>query len=32
MTGLNHVFDGTRENFRQLVLENSRKGAVLVNY
>jgi putative thioredoxin len=32
MTELNHVFDGTRENFQQLVLENSRKGAVLVNY
>jgi putative thioredoxin len=32
MTGLNHVFDGTRENFQQLVLENSHKGAVLVNY
>ncbi|NHZ69757.1 MAG: tetratricopeptide repeat protein [Thermotogales bacterium] len=32
MAGLKHVFDGTRENFRQLVLENSRKGIVLVNY
>jgi len=32
MTGLNHVVDGTRENFQQLVLENSRKGTVLVNY
>jgi len=32
MAGLTHVFDGTRENFQQLVLENSRKGIVLVNY
>ncbi len=32
MTELNHVFDGTRDNFRQLVLENSHKGVVLVNY
>ena len=32
MNVLNHVFDGTRQNFRQLVLENSQKGAVLVNY
>lgn len=32
MTGLNHVFDGTRENFQQLVLENSHRGVVLVNY
>ena len=32
MNALNHVFDGTRGNFRQLVLENSQKGAVLVNY
>jgi len=32
MNTLNHVFDGTRHNFRQLVLENSQKGAVLVNY
>ena len=32
MTTLEHVFDGTRENFQQLVVENSRKGAVLVNY
>jgi putative thioredoxin len=32
MNALNHVFDGTRQNFRQLVLENSQKGAVLVNY
>jgi putative thioredoxin len=28
----NHIFDGTRDNFRQLVLENSKKGAVIVNY
>ncbi len=27
-----HVFDGTMENFGQLVLENSMKGMVLVNY
>ena len=32
MAALNHVFDGTQNNFRQLVLENSQKGAVLVNY
>ena len=32
MTELKHVFDGTRENFQQLVVDNSRKGAVLVNY
>ncbi len=32
MTELNHIIDGTRENFQQLVLENSRKGTVLVNY
>jgi len=32
MTGLNHVFDGTRDNFQQLVLENSHRGVVLVNY
>ena len=32
MTGPDHVFDGTRENFQRLVLENSHKGAVLVNY
>jgi len=32
MTKLNHVIDGARENFQQLVLENSRKGTVLVNY
>ena len=32
MSNLNHVFDGTRENFRQLVVDNSHKGAVLVNY
>ena len=32
MPDLKHVFDGTRENFRQLVVENSAKGPVLVNY
>ncbi len=32
MTELKHVFDGTRENFAQLVLDNSRKGLVVVNY
>ncbi len=32
MAKLNYVFDGTRDNFRQLVVENSRKGLVLVNY
>jgi putative thioredoxin len=29
---LNHVFDGTRENFQQLVVDNSHRGPVLVNY
>jgi putative thioredoxin len=29
---LNHVFDGSLENFQQLVIENSKKGVVLVNY
>jgi len=29
---LKHVFDGTRENFQQLVVDNSSKGPVLVNY
>ena len=32
MAELKHVFDGTRENFPKLVLENSRKGLVIVNY
>jgi len=32
MTELKHVFDGTRENFQQLVLDNSRKGLVITNY
>lgn len=32
MNALKHVFDGTRDNFQQLVLENSHKGAVIVNY
>jgi putative thioredoxin len=32
MTVLNHVLDGSLENFQQLVVENSKKGAVLVNY
>jgi putative thioredoxin len=32
VTELKHVFDGTRENFPQLVVENSDKGPVLVNY
>lgn len=32
MSKLNHVFDGTCENFQQLVIDNSHKGAVLVNY
>ncbi len=32
MTALKHVFDGTRDNFSQLVLDNSRKGLVVVNY
>ncbi len=27
-----HVFDGTRENFSELVMQNSAKGPVLVNY
>ncbi len=32
MSELEHVFDGTRDNFRELVLGNSEKGVVLVNY
>ncbi len=32
MPALQHVFDATRENFQQLVLDNSRRGPVLVNY
>jgi putative thioredoxin len=32
MTDLQHVFDGTAENFQQLVVENSARGPVLVNY
>lgn len=32
MPSLQHVFDGNRENFQQLVLDNSLKGPVLVNY
>lgn len=32
MTELQHVFDGTDQNFQQLVVENSNQGAVLVNY
>lgn len=32
MAELKHVFDGNRENFPQLVLDNSRKGLVVVNY
>ena len=32
MTQLKYVFDGTAENFQQLVLGNSHKGLVLVNY
>lgn len=32
MTELIHVFDGTHENFQQLVVENSNRGTVLVNY
>jgi putative thioredoxin len=32
MTVLDHIFDGTLENFQQLVVENSKKGVVLVNY
>ena len=32
MEKLDYVFDGTRDNFQQLVVENSRKGLVLVNY
>lgn len=29
---LNSVFDGSAENFSELVIANSRKGPVLVNY
>ena len=32
MAELKHVFDGNRENFPQLVLDNSQKGLVVVNY
>ena len=32
MSRLNYVFDGTAENFQQLVVENSRRGLVLVNF
>jgi putative thioredoxin len=32
MPRLNYVFDGTAENFQQLVVENSRRGLVLVNF
>lgn len=32
MTKLKHVFDGSGDTFPQLVLENSRKGLVVVNY
>ncbi len=32
MTGQAYVFEATRENFPQLVLENSRKGPVLVDF
>ena len=31
-TQQNHIFDGTRENFQQMVLGNSYKGVVLANY
>jgi putative thioredoxin len=32
MDKLEFVFDGTSDNFQQLVIENSRKGVVLANY
>jgi putative thioredoxin len=32
MTDRAFIFQGTRENYRQLVLENSNKGLVLVNF
>lgn len=32
MSALAYVFDGTQDTFQQLVLDNSRKGPVLVNY
>ena len=32
MSNLNYVFDATRENFEQLVMQNSQRGLVLVNY
>ena len=32
MKKLEHVIDGTAENFQQLVIENSMRGTVLVNY
>ncbi len=32
MSGTSHVYEGTQENFGTLVLENSKKGPVLVNF
>ena len=32
MSKLEHVFDGSVENFQQLVIQNSMRGTVLVNY
>ncbi|MGD2073884.1 MAG: tetratricopeptide repeat protein [Gammaproteobacteria bacterium] len=32
MAKLDYVFDGTRDNFEQLVIANSHKGLVLANY
>jgi putative thioredoxin len=32
MAQLDYVFDGTRDNFQQLVVENSHRGLVLANY
>jgi len=32
MSKLDHVFDGNADNFHQLVIQNSARGTVLVNY
>jgi putative thioredoxin len=32
MSKLDHVFDGSADNFHQLVIQNSARGTVLVNY
>ena len=32
MTATAHIFEGTRENFQELVVENSARGPVLVHF